>query len=253
MKSKIAVIAHRGASSYVSENTLKAFKLAVSQGATAVELDLRQTLDRLLVVAHDRGIKKGRKTLWIDKHNYLDLIKHGKSPLLKLEDVFKVIPKEILINIDMKQKGVERDLAKLIIHYGRKKSVVIDSYYPGSIILLRRLLPKTTLGFSTAMEDRRDLGRRLPIKLLVYLSPVMLRRIIGPLILRIARNCHCDIVNMPARLINKKNILLLHSIGVKVFVWRVDKEKMMRKLINLGVDGIKTGKPDLLKKVVNSL
>lgn len=74
----------------------------------------------------------------------------------------------------------------------------------------------------------------------------------GPIILRVARNCHCDIVNMPARLTSKKNVNLLHSIGVKIFVWRVDKEKQMRKLIGFGVDGVKTGRPDLLKRVVES-
>lgn len=64
------------------------------------------------------------------------------------------------MNIDVKQGGIEKDLAKLIIKFRREKSVIIDSYYPGSIVTFRELLPKATLGFSTAMEDRRDLCRR---------------------------------------------------------------------------------------------
>ena len=47
------VIAHRGASAYASENTLRAFELAVRQGADMCELDVQRTADGVLVVFHD--------------------------------------------------------------------------------------------------------------------------------------------------------------------------------------------------------
>lgn len=45
MRSRIIIIAHRGASSYVPENTIEAFKLAFSQKVDAIEMDVRKTLD----------------------------------------------------------------------------------------------------------------------------------------------------------------------------------------------------------------
>jgi len=47
------VIAHRGASAYAPENTLRAFELAVRQGADMCELDVQRTADGVLVVFHD--------------------------------------------------------------------------------------------------------------------------------------------------------------------------------------------------------
>ena len=47
------IIAHRGASGSAPENTLAAFELAASQGADAIELDVRLTADGVPVV-HSR-------------------------------------------------------------------------------------------------------------------------------------------------------------------------------------------------------
>ena len=52
------LIAHRGASAYAPENTVPAFTLAVEQGATFVEFDLRLTKDRQLVCLHDETLER---------------------------------------------------------------------------------------------------------------------------------------------------------------------------------------------------
>lgn len=215
-------------------------------------MDIRKTADGVLVVHHDRGVKHGRKRFWIDKNEYHVFDNFCHNGLLSLSEIFSKIPKKTILNLDVKQREIERDLANLILKSGWEKSVVIDSYYPGSIILFRQMLPRARLGLSLAIEDKRDLFKRTSLRVLLSLSPYLLRRLIGPLILKVAQNCHCDIVNMHIRFASKKNIDLIHSIGVKVFVWRVDKEKQMRRFIDLGVDGIKTGKPDVLRKVVLS-
>jgi len=49
-----AIIAHRGASAYAPENTLSAFKLALQQGADAIELDTKLTADGQVIVIHDQ-------------------------------------------------------------------------------------------------------------------------------------------------------------------------------------------------------
>ncbi len=54
------VIAHRGASGSAPENTVEAFALAAAQGADGVELDVRRTADRQLVVHHDAFLPDGR-------------------------------------------------------------------------------------------------------------------------------------------------------------------------------------------------
>ncbi len=41
-----------------------------------------------------------------------------------------------------------------------------------------------------------------------------------------------------------------HELGIQVFVWTPDKRSEMVRLIEMGVDGIITNRPDILKSVV---
>ncbi len=52
------VVAHRGASAYAPENTVPAFTLAATQGATFVEIDLQRTRDGALVCLHDLTLER---------------------------------------------------------------------------------------------------------------------------------------------------------------------------------------------------
>lgn len=52
------IVAHRGASAYAPENTIASFELAIELGSDALELDLRQTKDSVLVVLHDSNVDR---------------------------------------------------------------------------------------------------------------------------------------------------------------------------------------------------
>ena len=64
------VIAHRGASGYVPEHTLEAFRLAAEQGADVLEPDLVMTRDGVLIVRHD--IYLSSSTDIADRSDYAD-------------------------------------------------------------------------------------------------------------------------------------------------------------------------------------
>ena len=49
-------IAHRGASAYDPENTLRAFERAIAMGATMLELDVYMTRDGHVAVSHDADL-----------------------------------------------------------------------------------------------------------------------------------------------------------------------------------------------------
>ncbi len=54
----IEIIAHRGASAYEPENTLRAFERAIAMGAGMLELDVHLTSDQQLVVLHDPDVSR---------------------------------------------------------------------------------------------------------------------------------------------------------------------------------------------------
>jgi len=248
------IIAHRGASSYKTENTLDAFELAVSQGADVIELDVRGTRDGVLVVSHDRGIKIGKKKAWIDKILYPSLSEKVKKRMPLLEEVVHRFKNRITLNLDIKQNGIEDKIAFLLAQHDLTDKVMIDYHYhlPG-LIKLRTLLPKAILSLCPLVEDKKDYSRynkHIPVRLILNLLLFILKYLLPGVILKKAILVGVDGVTVNHRLINKKLIKLLHEEDIKVYVWTIDNERLMKRFINWGVDGIKTGKPDLLKKVL---
>jgi len=51
-------------------------------------------------------------------------------------------------------------------------------------------------------------------------------------------------------LISKKDVEILHENGVKVYVWTVNKEEDLDYLVTLGVDGVITNYPDIMKELL---
>ena len=55
----VLVIAHRGASGYYPENTLKSIEYAIEMDSDIVEIDLKMTKDRQIVLMHDDAVDRG--------------------------------------------------------------------------------------------------------------------------------------------------------------------------------------------------
>ncbi len=49
------------------------------------------------------------------------------------------------------------------------------------------------------------------------------------------------------------NIQTAHQLGIQVFVWTPDSRTTMKRLIEMGVDGIITNRPDILREVIGEL
>ena len=73
---KHEIWAHRGASDYMPENTLKSFEEAVKRGADGVELDIQYTKDGKIVVCHDETIDRtSNGTGWLKDYTFDELRK----------------------------------------------------------------------------------------------------------------------------------------------------------------------------------
>lgn len=87
------IITHRGHHGNQKENTLEAFEAALKAGADAVECDLRLTLDKKVIVNHDKHIKLNGSRIKISKTPLKDLIRlpnHEEKPLI-IDDLFDYI------------------------------------------------------------------------------------------------------------------------------------------------------------------
>jgi glycerophosphoryl diester phosphodiesterase len=64
-----------------------------------------------------------------------------------------------------------------------------------------------------------------------------------------------DLADLPARMgdltvVDPPVVEHFHRLGIPVHVWTVDEEEEMRALLDLGVDGLVTDRPDVLKRVL---
>src|SRR5262249_19034435 len=114
--------AHRGASAYAPENTLPAFELAVTQGAAALEIDVRLTRDAEVVVFHDARVDRttdghGEVRLMtlaelraLDAGRWFGDTWHG-TRIPTLREVLEQFAGRVVIDVDMKAGTALRSVA----------------------------------------------------------------------------------------------------------------------------------------------
>lgn len=157
------IIAHRGDLTSAPENTLPAFQGAFRQGADGIELDVRLTKDNQLVVFHDRALKRigGIRGLvtnaTLDEVRSLDVgewfgpqFRGTQAPTL--DEVFELLPKDYLINVEMKavidgMRLIAHRVAEAVRRHGRWESTLAASFNPISLWELRKIEPRIMRGY----------------------------------------------------------------------------------------------------------
>ena len=239
------IFAHRGASAHAPENTLAAFELAVESGADGIELDVKLSVDEKVVVLHDQTVDRTTdgygdvSTLLSSTLRELNASAHfaTKFPIQHvplLDEVFESVGKRTYINIELTNLSTPRDdlperVVETIIHHGLQDRVLVSSFLHLNLKRIRELLPEVAVGilafrgFAGAMA-RSALGRRR--------SPL----IIHP--------HHTDV--------DKAFMKREKAAGRRVHPWVVNDRVEMRRLYQLGVEGLFTDDPALARMVVGA-
>lgn len=239
------VIAHRGASAYAPENTLSSLKLAVEQGAQAVEIDVQLTKDGKLVVIHDWKVDRttnGEGYIHELDFDYIrsldcgswfsDEFKGERVPTLK--EVFEVIPETMMLNIEIKEiergrSGFEKMVLDEIYEAGRLDSVIISTFHHGIIKRLHEMEPKLKLALLTSSEI---------LNLNKYLDDNGLK----------SYSYHPEV-----NLITKDTIKELEERDIKTYVWTVNTLVDFKWLASIGVHGVITNYPDVMLEEIKKL
>lgn len=245
MKSyKTNVYGHRGASEYAPENSMEAFKLAYDMGADGIEFDVQLSKDGQIVVIHDETIDRtSNATGYIrdytldelrtfDFNNNKENFNNIKIPLLV--DVLKEFEnKEFLLNIELKNNilpypTLEEKVLELVEQFEFIDNTIFSSFSHSSMVYLKSLRPDAKIAFlySNKIVDVTDYLQKFDI----------------------------SIANPSEALCgSKSDIELFHNNNQQVNVWTVNYGSVMRKLFDMGVDGIITNKPDLAVEIKNDV
>lgn len=231
--------AHRGGSMY-PENSLAAFQYCADLGYRYLETDVRLSADGVVVVAHDATTDRllGRPGRIADlPWRQLAVRSDDGTPLIpRLDDVLTTWPL-MNLNIDAKSAEVVGPLAEVINRHDARSRICVTSFADGRIARLRSLLgPGTVSGVG-----------RVGVGLLRAASYAGRRG----MLLRVPGNC----VQVPVAvrgqvLVDARFVELVHSLGKQIHVWTINDPDDMARLLDLGVDGIMTDQPALLRDVM---
>ena len=155
------VIAHRGASGYAPENTLSAFLLAERMGATEVELDVRFSKDKRLVICHDEtldrfgypGVKvadlTARDLLSLDMGSWFSPYLYRGERMLQLDTMFHVFGGRFTYHAEMKEdaSALPQALLEVILDQHLQERTIVTSKYFHLLEQMLRLNPDLRVGW----------------------------------------------------------------------------------------------------------
>ena len=242
----VQVIAHRGASAYAPENTLTSFRTAGRMGADLIELDIRQTKDRELVAVHDKTL-----TRTTDVKRRFPKLKPWRVEDLTLKQI-KRLDAGSWFNPKFKGERVPTltEALRTIKTTGAGALVELKNpeQYPG---LTGRLVSRLKADPYWTNSERltvqsfswryvKAVNEALPAVRGAVLGHPAEDRLLG-------LRWYADAVHPAAKTVTPAYIANAHQRWMEVYVYTVDDQATMRRLINAGVDGITTNRPDVLR------
>jgi len=230
------IFAHRGDFSHAPENTLPSFQQALQKGADGVELDAKLTSDGHVIVIHDSTVDrttdgKGRvASFTLEAIRKLDAGKWfnekfsgTKVPLL--EEVFEIVGKEKMINIELKnyttsQDGLMIKVCELIKRHNNQGQILFSSFFPSTLKIGAQVLPEVPRGLLTLAGLPGLWARSFGFMFGNYQA------------------LHPHISST-----SRETVQRAHRLKRRVHVWTVNTPEEINQLKEWGVDGIITDDP----------
>lgn len=232
---RVQIIAHRGASALAPENTLAAVERAIADGADWVEIDVQETADGAVVVAHDSDLMRiaGRdQKLWratlaeladLDVGSWFDPA-FADQRVPRLEQVLDLARDRTRVLIELKYHGYDEFLEERVIRLveaaGMADQVAVMSLSYSGVLTLQRQRPEWQLGVLAASAVGNLAGLQ------------------------------GEFLAVRAGMARPSLIRSVKAAGKELFVWTVNDPLQMSRMISMGVDGVITDDPALAHRVL---
>jgi glycerophosphoryl diester phosphodiesterase len=231
----IVVIAHRGSSAVAPENTLAAFRLAAEQRSDLVELDVQESSDGQVLVAHDADLMKvsgNAAHIWetsasslraIDIGSYRDP-RYAAERVPTLAEALAVCRGRCKVLVELKSYGHDQQLEERVVQVveaaGMADQCEFMSMDHAMARKLKQLRPSWRVGFLVAkgMGDLTELNG--------------------------------DFLAVEASIATRRFVRRAHRAGQDVYIWTVNDAAWMLRGLTLGVDGLITDHPDVANRVI---
>lgn len=244
--SPFCALAHRGGSHLPGnegrENTIHAFRAAVEMGYTHCETDVHVTADGVLIAFHDAVLDRVT-----DAHGAVaDLpwrevrqASVGGEPIPTFDELLETFP-EVCFNVDIKAPGALEPLVEAINAHRAHRRVCVGSFSEASIHRFRRLMGAQVATAVGVVGTGWNAW--------VPALPRLLNS--DGVVIQLPRHHRVRGVEVPV--LTRRLIDHAHARGKDVHVWTIDDADVMVELLDAGVDGVITDRPDILKDVLIS-
>ena len=224
------VLAHRGASAVEFENTLLAFHRAKEIGAHAVELDVRLCQSGEMIVHHNPALGDGRQ---------INLLNKGELPshVCTLEEALDAC-EGMWVNIEIKNDPSEPDfdptemladkVAAMLRGRGAPDQWLVSSFRRQTIDAMHASWPELPTAWLTMTVDdaqAENVAAELRASGHSALHPFV-------------------------KTLTRHVIDTMHLHGLSVNTWTIDDPARMAELLEWGIDGLCTNKPDVALEVI---
>lgn len=217
-------IGHRGARGHTPENTLSSVRKALELGVDAVEVDV-YWVDGQIMVFHDYTLDRttnGHGRIVRKSFEYLRSLDAGNGERIPtLQEVFDVVGRRALINVELKGPHTAEPVGSLIADYVSHRGWTYEDFLVSSF---RR------------RELRKIANRPIRLGALFARSP---RRFA-----KVAADLRAYSIHSNLRFTKPKFVRRAHERGLKVFVYTVNDPADIARMEAMGVDGVFTDFPE---------
>lgn len=235
----VVALAHRGGGGEAPENSASAFHRSVALGYRYIETDVRATKDGVLVISHDATLDRSTdSTGRISDLTWAQLtgVRVGDDPMMTLADTLAAFP-TTRFNLDLKSD----DTVVPFLQLARESPAILHRVCVGSFSGARLRLVREALGAPVATS----MGPREVAALVAHRRGAP-RRVVA----RTPVAAQVPISMYGAPIVDADFVRAAHALGIAVHVWTVDDPATMDSLLDLGVDGIVTDRPTVLRDVL---
>jgi glycerophosphoryl diester phosphodiesterase len=258
---KPRIIGHRGAAGEAPENTLPSFQRALDDGAAYVELDVRTTADGEVVVIHDETVDRTT-----DGHGAVNGLTHSEIKRLDagyhftkddgrtypyrgqriqiptLAELFSSLPQiRAIIEIKQSHPPIVKKAIEIVRSAGKERDVLLATEEDEIMAEIRAALEDSDTPIATGFCYGEVAA------FIAWLERGCAERYHPP---GQAMQLPCEFGGRT--LVSAQTVAAAHQPGVEMFVWTIDDPAEMRRLLDLGVDGIVTDYPARLRALLSA-
>ena len=249
--SDIKVIAHRGANKYAPQNTIPAFERAIELGVDGFETDIHLTKDGVPVICHNYTVNDTSNGMGnISSYEFEDIRKldfgsyfsprFAGTKIPTIDEFLDTADKGDvkIINIELKspkngEQGIVEKTIEAVKNHHLSSRLLISSFDYKLLVKAKEIDPdcRTAYLYSPNSKDM----------LKMWFRPFDFAEKIG-----------CYALHPMYCYVTKEYVKRAHDAGLKVNVWTIDSERMIKYMVKCGVDGLITDCPDRVNSILRN-